>query len=237
MGERYKNIAKETEGVLKGEYGTTPSAVDASLQARVLDGAEAVTCRPADLLEPEFESLKTELISLEKEKGLKFGKHIDDDVLTYALFPQVGLNFLANRDNAEAFEPVPGSEPELLSHAPASASQGSGVYTVDVEGERFVVQVTDGGDVAALGQVNLAPVSQEGASTGAVSELPAPLAGNVFKVPVSQGQSLAEGDVVVVLEAMKMETEIRASRAGTVSEIHVREGDAVKTGDVLVTLV
>ncbi len=237
MGERYKNIAKETEGVLKGEYGATPSAVDANLQARVLDGAEAVTCRPADLIQPEFESLKDELISLEKEKGLKFGEHIDDDVLTYALFPQVGLKFLANRDNAEAFEPVPGSEPEPPSHAPASVSQDSGVYTVDVAGERFVVQVTDGGNVAALGQVDQAPVLQEMASKGAACGLPAPLAGNVFKVPVSQGQSVDAGDVVIILEAMKMETEIRASQAGIVTEIHVREGDTVKAGDVLVTLV
>ncbi len=237
MGERYKNIAKETEGVLKGEYGATPAAVDVNLQARVLGGSKAVTCRPADLLDPEFENLKAELISLEKEKGLKFGEHIDDDVLTYALFPQVGLKFLANRDNSEAFEPLPVGEPELQSHGPASASQGAGVYTVDVSGERFVVQVTEGGDVESLGQVSLAPQAKEMASTRAVSPLPAPLAGNVFKVPVSQGQNVAEGDVVIILEAMKMETEIRASQAGIVSEIYVREGDAVKAGDVLVTLV
>jgi len=237
MGERYQNIAKETEGVLKGEYGATPAAVDAALQARVLDGAEVITCRPADLLEPEFYGLKEELLGLEKEKGLKFGEHIDDDVLTYALFPQVGLKFLANRDNPEAFEPVPDGEPDVATTRSAPAEQDSGVYTVDIAGERFVVRVTDGGDVAALTPASPAPAGPANSVSGTATALPAPLAGNVFQVPVSPGQSVAAGDVVIVLEAMKMETEIRASQAGTVSEIHVREGDAVNAGDALVTLV
>lgn len=237
MGERYQNIAKETEGVLKGEYGATPAAVDAALQARVLDGAEVITCRPADLLEPEFDGLKEELLGLEKEKGLKFGEHIDDDVLTYALFPQVGLKFLANRDNPEAFEPVPDGEPDVATTRSAPAEQDSGVYTVDIAGERFVVRVTDGGDVAAVTPASPAPAGPANSESGTATALPAPLAGNVFQVPVSPGQSVAAGDVVIVLEAMKMETEIRASQAGTVSEIHVREGDAVNAGDALVTLV
>ncbi len=237
MGERYQNIAKETEGVLKGEYGATPAAVDAALQARVLDGTEVITCRPADLLEPEFDGLKEELLGLEKEKGLKFGEHIDDDVLTYALFPQVGLKFLANRDNPEAFEPVPDGEPDVATTRSAPAEQDSGVYTVDIAGERFVVRVTDGGDVAAVTPASPAPAGPANSESGTATALPAPLAGNVFQVPVSPGQSVAAGDVVIVLEAMKMETEIRASQAGTVSEIHVREGDAVNAGDALVTLV
>ncbi len=237
MGERYQNIAKETEGVLKGEYGATPAAVDAALQARVLDGAEVITCRPADLLEPEFDGLKEELLGLEKEKGLKFGEHIDDDVLTYALFPQVGLKFLANRDNPEAFEPVPDGEPDVATTRSASVDQDSGVYTVEIAGERFVVRVTDGGDVAAVTPASPAPAGPANSASGTATALPAPLAGNVFQVPVSPGQSVAAGDVVIVLEAMKMETEIRASQAGTVSEIHVREGDAVNAGDALVTLV
>ena len=233
MGERYKNIAKETEGVLKGEYGSTPASVNGELQARVLAGEEAITCRPADLLDPEFEGLKAELLGLEKEKGLKFGEHVDDDVLTYALFPQVGLKFLANRGNSDAFEPVPGNEPEL------GAATPSGVYTVDVAGERFVVRVTDSGDVDALAPAGPVPDARAAPVTSALAgtAMPAPLAGNVFQVPISAGQSVAEGDVVIVLEAMKMETEIRASQSGRVSEIHVREGDAVNAGDPLVTLV
>ena len=64
----------------------------------------------------------------------------------------------------------------------------------------------------------------------------APLAGNIFKVNVAVGDSVAEGDVVIILEAMKMETEIRAHQAGTVSAVKVKEGDSVSVGDVLITL-
>ena len=64
----------------------------------------------------------------------------------------------------------------------------------------------------------------------------APLAGNVFTINVSVGQIISEGDIVLVLEAMKMETDIRANISGTVSEVSVQAGDAVKVGDVLLTL-
>lgn len=233
MGERYKSIARETEGVLKGEYGSTPAAVNAELQAKVLDGGEAITCRPADLLEPEFESLKSELLGLEKEKGLVFGADVEDDVLTYALFPQVGLKFLANRNNPDAFEPVPGNEPEPVAATSGSSPGGSGVYTVDVAGERFVVQVTEGGEVGSVAPVAAAAPAPD---AGGGTPVNAPLAGNVFKVPVNVGATVAEGDVIIVLEAMKMETEIKATQGGTVSEIIVAEGDAVAAGDPLLKI-
>ena len=78
--------------------------------------------------------------------------------------------------------------------------------------------------------------SSPGPSSQPAKAVLAPLAGNVFQVPISHGQIVAEGDVVIVLEAMKMETEIRASCSGAVAEIHVREGDAVAAGDPLATL-
>lgn len=234
-GERYKNIARETEGVLKGEYGATSAPVDAELQARVLDGAEPVTCRPADLLEPEFEQLREELKGLQAEKGLRFGENIDDDVLSYALFPQVALKFLANRGNPDAFEPVPGIEPGPEPVPAPAPSGGQGTYTVEVDGERFVVRVSEGGDIEAAVPVAPAPAAPAPVSSGG-APITAPLAGNVFKVNVSTGDSVAAGDVVLILEAMKMETEIRASQAGTVSEVPVREGDAVSAGDVLIRL-
>ncbi|MEM9398151.1 MAG: pyruvate carboxylase subunit B, partial [Pseudomonadota bacterium] len=92
-GERYKSISRETAGVLKGEYGVTPAPVDSALQKRVLEGGEPVTCRPADLLEPELAKLKEELIALAAEKAIRLApqEQLVDDVLTYALFPQVGL--------------------------------------------------------------------------------------------------------------------------------------------------
>jgi oxaloacetate decarboxylase alpha subunit len=225
LGERYKNIAKETEGVLKGEYGATPAPVNTELQARVLNGAQPVTCRPADLLEPEFDRLKVELLELAKEKSLVFGRDIDDDVLTYALFPQVALKFLANRNNPDAFEPRPGDEPEPAQQTVATAS-GTGIYTVEIQGEQFVVKVTEGGEVQTTTPM----------PTAAGVGVTAPLAGNVFKVLVKPGDTLVSGDVVLVLEAMKMETEIRTASGGTVSAVLVREGDAVEAGDSLITL-
>ncbi|MBW3124315.1 oxaloacetate decarboxylase, partial [Klebsiella pneumoniae] len=87
-GERYKTIAKETAGILKGEYGRTPAPVNAALQARVLDGADAVTCRPADLLKPELAALEADVRRQAQEKGITLAENAIDDVLTVALFPQ-----------------------------------------------------------------------------------------------------------------------------------------------------
>ncbi|MBQ61972.1 MAG: oxaloacetate decarboxylase subunit alpha [Gammaproteobacteria bacterium] len=230
-GERYKSIAKETAGILKGEYGATPTSVNAELQERVLEGSDPVTCRPADNIPDEFESQKAELLGLEKEKGLLFGENIDDDVLTYALFPQVGLKFLANRNNPDAFEPPPGIEPAQVAAAGTSSAAVSGteVYSVEVEGQQFVVKVSSGGAIEST-----TPVETSTPGTG--QGVTAPLAGNIFKILVKPGDIVNDGDVVVILEAMKMETEIRAAGAGTVSEIYVQEGDAVGAGDTLITL-
>ncbi|MGL3033365.1 sodium-extruding oxaloacetate decarboxylase subunit alpha, partial [Klebsiella quasipneumoniae] len=147
-GERYKTIAKETAGILKGEYGRTPAPVNAVLQARVLDGAEAITCRPADLLKPELAQLEADVKRQAREKNIQLAENAIDDVLTVALFPQPGLKFLENRHNPAAFEPVPQLE-DARPAAPAKAA-ASGVYTVEVEGKAFVVKVSDGGDVSQL---------------------------------------------------------------------------------------
>jgi oxaloacetate decarboxylase alpha subunit len=239
-GVRYGNITKETEGVLKGEYGATPAPVNAELQIRVLKGEDPVTCRPADLLKPEFETLKKELVSLEAEKGLIFGENIDDDVLTYALFPQPGLKFLANRNNADAFEP----KPQSIDQTAVSATLPPGapeIYTVEVEGQAYVVRVTPGGDIESATPAGAATGRAPGANAPstpapATTGITAPLAGNVFKVLVNPGDVVVSGDVVVVLEAMKMETEIRTSTGGTVSQVLARDGDAVAVGATLVTL-
>jgi len=238
VGERYKTITKETEGVLKGEYGATPAPVNAELQAKVLDGGEAITCRPADLIEDEFESQKTELLKIAKEEGIALANEIDD-TLTYALFPQAGLKFLKNRNNPDSFEPAPTGEVAVPAQA-AATSAGEGVYTVEVQGQSYVVKVSEGGDVSQLAEVSsaapVAAVSPALAASGPGASVPAPLAGNVFKVVVNIGDAVAEGDVILVLEAMKMETEIRSPSSGTVTEINVKAGDAVKVGDSLLAL-
>ena len=235
-GERYKSITKETSGVLKGEYGATPAPVDKELQQRVLeDGQEPITCRPADLLENELQSLTDEFETFAKEKSLRVADEQIDDVLTYALFPQIGMKFLENRDNPSAFEPVPTGEPEVA--APAS-SGSTEAYTVVVDGHAYNVSVGPGGQVADIQSAPAAvPAAAPVPAAGGVGQaVPAPLAGNIFKINIAVGQMVKSGDVIMVLEAMKMETEVRAPGDGVVQAINVKEGDVVQVGDTLITL-
>ena len=243
FGERYKSISKETAGVLKGEYGATPAPVNAELQARVLDGAEAITCRPADLLVAEVDTLTRELQAVAKEKGIRLaqGENKIDDVLTYALFPEIGLKFLKNRDNPDAFEPVPTvSEVTDTAAIPVKAAAGEPeVYTVAVAGKSYVVQVSEGGDVSAILPVSKPATGAvvSGSAAGDFGEpLLAPLAGNIFKVNVAVGEHVQQGDIIIVLEAMKMETEVRAAMSGSVGSVAVKEGDSVAVGDLLITI-
>src|SRR5690606_34988325 len=153
-GERYKTSTKETRAILKGEYGATPAPVDRELQRRVLNGAEPITGRPADLLEPELAKLTAELDAAADERG--FEHRGIDDVLTYALFPQVGLRFLEHRGDPTAFEPPPGAEaepPAAAAARPAAPTGGapqppaSERYLVTVNGRTYDVVVAAGGAV------------------------------------------------------------------------------------------
>ena len=235
QGERYKVISKETAGVLKGEYGETAIPVNEELQQRVLQGAEPVTCRPADLLDPELETQTAELKRLATEKNIRLADDVVDDVLTYALFPQIGLKFLENRDNPSAFEPAPWDEPRPEPVAPAAAAGGgAGVYDVRVNGKAFKVEVAESGQPTSIQPTGAAPAPA--ASRGAGEPVKAALAGNIFKVQVTPGTAVNEGDPLVIVEAMKMETVVPAPKAGTVTEVFVAEGDKVAVGDSLVAI-
>ncbi|WP_339877763.1 sodium-extruding oxaloacetate decarboxylase subunit alpha [Pseudidiomarina gelatinasegens] len=237
-GERYKSISKETRGVLRGEYGATAAPVNKELQQRVLDGDEPITVRPADLLDNELESLTKELKQKAKDEGIQLANSEVDDVLTYALFPQIGLKFLKNRGNPDAFEPVPTgqeneSKPTSSAATGANESSGSGVYDVKVDGKLFTVEVAPSGKIVSA---KTDASASKSSSTGAGHEVKAPLAGNVFKVQVKQGQSVKAGDVLIILEAMKMETDIKAEHDGIVAALQTKEGDSVNVGDVLLNL-
>ena len=234
LGERYKSIAKESAGILKGEYGASPAPVNAELQARVLDGGEAITCRPADNIDPEMDALEAEFDSIIAEKGIKLENEKIDDLLIYILFPQVGMQFLENRNNPDFFEPVP--------QAPSEGPKEDAVYTVKHNGQEYVVEVKSGGDISSIqvaGQASAVPqASAPQAATPAVNaeDIPAPLAGNIWKVLVSPNQQINEGDTLVILEAMKMETEVKAARSGTVVAVNVSEGDQVSAGQAIISL-
>lgn len=232
-GERYKSISKETAGVLKGEYGITPAPVNAELQARVLNGAAVITCRPADLLEPEMANLTAELLAKASEEGVTLAENIEEDVLISALFAQVGWKFITNRGNPDAFEPAPNPEAFAAAKAPKSNIAVES-YAVNVDGKNFNVVVGPGGANLAISATPQSASGDSVVSSGA--GIDSPLAGNILKINVNVGSAVAEGDVVLIMEAMKMETEIRSKVAGTVSSINVKEGSVVAVGDILVSL-
>lgn len=250
MGERYKTIAKETAGILKGEYGRTPAPVNKALQDRVLEGAEPITDRPADHLPPELEKLVAEVTASAKEKGITLSENMIDDVLIVALFQQVGWKYLENRNNPSAFEPVPSADeakPAQASAASAPKAQtqsGSAIYTVELEGKAFVVKVSEGGDITNIAPTPATPAPQavdsapKSANTLSANAEPvnAPMAGNILKVEVKEGQQVAEGDVLLILEAMKMETQICAAKSGTIQGINVKQGDVVAVNDTLMSI-
>jgi oxaloacetate decarboxylase alpha subunit len=238
-GERYKNITKETAGVLKGEYGATPAPVNKALQDKVLNGAQPITCRPADLLEPEMDKLIAEVREKAQAEGVSLA-NIEEDALINGLFAQVGWKFLANRGNPAAFEAAPDAQALAAVNAPQASPGNTNAqpqtesYTVNVDGRNFSVIV--GANNAALSIQPFITAPNPEVTPGSGSVVESPMSGNILKVLVTVGSVVAEGDVVVIMEAMKMETEVRSKVAGIVSAVYVKEGSAVSGGDVLLSL-
>lgn len=242
-GERYKSVSKETVGVLKGEYGATAAPVNVELQKKVLAGAEPITCRPADLIEDELDALTTELEEKAKAENIRLAEARVDDVLTYALFPQIGLKFLQNRDNPDAFEPVPSVENATPVRKAETGDNSIERYDVCISGECFSVEVGPDGSLKAESSRATNPPAEQQPKAAAAPQasanahaLHAPLSGNLWKYQVKPGDAVKSGDVVVILEAMKMETEVRADRDGVIAELKAREGDSVISGDILLTI-
>ncbi|HSO82146.1 sodium-extruding oxaloacetate decarboxylase subunit alpha [Thiocapsa sp.] len=238
MGERYKSITNETAGVLKGEYGATPAPVNVELQQRVLAAGEApITCRPADNLTPELDALAAELQRLAEERSIRLASDVVDDVLTYALFPQVGLKFLAHRGDPSVFEPPPWTESvgqTVVETAPSAVAVTAVAerYRVEVDGHSYHVVVSPEGVIEQVAGVPSVALPSPVAGRG----VPAPLAGTVVAVKVKPGQVIASGELIMLLEAMKMETEVRSPEAGTVLAVSVKEGDSLQVGQILLTL-
>ncbi len=238
-GKRYKTITKESAGVLKGEYGATPAPVDQTLQVKVLDGGEPITCRPADNIAPEMHILEQEFDKIVVEKGITLAKDKIDDLLTYALFPQVGVLFLQNRDNPDFFEPVPKAGDNCQ-----KPDKEEETYTISFKGNSYTVDVSAGGDITSMkassDQTTESTLAEkEILSTAPTTEgesIDAPLSGTIWKVMVEVNQKINQGDILVILEAMKMETEIKAARSGVVTDIQIKEGDTVDVGQTLLIL-
>ena len=221
MGERYKVIPKEVKDYVRGLYGRPPQKISDEIVAKIIGDEEPITCRPADLLEPEYEKAKKEA----EEMGIV---KKEEDILTYALYPAIAPAFLKGELEEEKLTPI------MEKKHPCAAADISGIpteYDVEIDGEVFNVKVNPvGGAVQVVESVGKATAdSVPGAVTSHMQ-------GMVLSIKVNVGDSINEGDTVCVIEAMKMENAIHAPHGGTVRAILVAEGDAVKSGDVLLSI-
>ncbi len=242
-GERYKNITKETAAILKGEYGAPPAPFESQLQARVLQGAAPIDCRPADLLAPEWSHIGEELQREAQTAGIDSNELSDEDRLTYALFPSVALKFFKHRHDPSFFEPSPKQEVAApassapIVEAPGTRSQATTVrYDVRVDGVLYQVDVAPTGELTSVQVAPAAVASPPVAPVSSEAPFAAPLAGTIVKLVATPGQVLREGDVLLIMEAMKMEAEIRVPHVGTLRRFQVKEGDIVAHGETLAWL-
>jgi len=223
QGERYKTITAETKGLLAGRYGRTPAPVDEGIQQKALGDEEAITCRPADLIKPEMDKLKKEL---GKDSSI-------EDVLTYALFPKIAKEFFKIRDSGE--KPVEVKKPAAKTTTPTPESEAA-AYTVTVDGIAYNVIVQEGEGAPVIDyrpQQATSHAEARGVPESGATPVDAPLAGRVLRMSVKEGARIAEGDVVMVIEAMKMETEIKTSLNGVLARFFVKEGSEFSVGQPL----
>lgn len=219
-GKRYGKVTQEVKDYCMGFYGQTPAPVDPEVLKKVIGKEQPISVRPADLLAPQLEKLQKEA----DEMGIL---NSEEDLITYALFPNVAPKFLKGEVKEE---PMPEA---VIQGAPSVPAGIPNEFTVDVDGEEFHVMVTPVG----------VEVTEEGEKKkgGRPKQLPdgaiiAPLQGMVLDVKVQKGDKVKEGDVVIILEAMKMQTEVHADKNGIVTEIYTEKGEMVATGDGLLVV-
>ncbi|BCX82803.1 pyruvate carboxylase subunit B [Methylomarinovum caldicuralii] len=246
-GERYQTITNEVRRYLQGGYGKPPGPVNEELRRRAVGNEEIIECRPADLIPPELETLRREIGELARS---------EEDMLTYALFPDVGRQFLTQRAQG-TLEPEP-IEPPAETAARAAPTE----FNVHLHGETYHVRVTGAGPrqqaerhfylvvdgvpeeavIETLDEVVLG-----GGTEGAVprrlsskrpkaageGDVTLSMPGNIVEVLVKEGDTVQAGDPVLIVETMKMETEVQAPIGGTVTAVYVQKGDAVTPTETL----
>jgi oxaloacetate decarboxylase alpha subunit len=221
---RYSTVTNEVKSLLKGEYGATPAPVSKDLQQNSIGDSAVISCRPADLISDNYNEIVENFNSALIEKDLKIDCS-DENILTYAMFPEIGLAFLEHQSDPDFFETEPA---DILEQADSS-------YLVSIDNKEYSVVVRSNNSVEINGSsvksLNEQPSHKAQASSGSI--INAPLGGNIFKLIAQEGQSLEPDATVLILEAMKMETEIKSPAAGVVTKIFVKPGDSVKPGDPL----
>lgn len=216
LGERYKMVTKEIKGLLKGEYGKLPAEPDPEVLKKCIGNEERITCRPADLLKPEYENYKAEMLKYYTK---------EEDVLSYCMFPQVSEKFFKYRANLH-----------------------KRTFTVEVDGKKYKVEIEDKDYVATeapktpvAATKTVQPAATQNAPAPAASnptggtQMRAPMPGTVLKLCVANGTKVKKGDVILVLEAMKMENDI-ASPCDGVINYAISKGSSVNTQDLLATI-
>ena len=213
-GERYKTVSNEVKEYMKGNYGKPPAPVDSKISKKIIGDEEVITCRPADLLEPEFDKFKSE--------GMKNGfVKSDEDALTYALYPPIAPKFLKGESVEE--------ELKALSIAEDTEIGIPTQYNVEVDGEVFEVKILPTGFMEV-------EETEKGPFTPVKGSVISSMQGMVIKLNVNVGDKVSVGSTIAVIEAMKMENDIQSEVEGTVKEIFVEPGDAVSAGDMLMVI-
>lgn len=254
-GKRYQTITNEVKLYLQGGYGLAPAVVNPTLQQQAVGSEELVECRPADLLQPELDRLHREIIPLAQ---------CEEDVLSFAMFPEVGRKFLEEREagtlRPETLEPIPSSADNSTAGIAAPTE-----FNINLHGESYNIKVTGAGHRGEAQRhfyftvdgvpeevliETLSEVVLDGGAEGAVKDSiagkrPQPSAeghvttsmpGNIVEVLVSEGDKVEMGQPILVTEAMKMETEVQSPIAGLVKKIYVQNGDAVSPDETLVEI-
>ncbi len=222
---RYSTLTNETKAILKGEYGKTPVDIEPSFRNKYIEENQIITCRPADLLKPEWDEMSQKAFNMLKETNSNIEVINDEDILTYVLFPNIAQQFF-NKRNQGPIEIINNIELSDVSDRKIMNK----IYEVKINNTIHIVEVKDA-DI--LDVVSNQPLENTGNNQNNET-INSPLAGNIWKVLVNEGQSIIEGDVLIILEAMKMETEIRSPVSGVVSKLFVKEASAVKVGDLLI---
>jgi pyruvate carboxylase subunit B len=217
-GQRYRNVTKEVKDYVHGLYGKSPAAVSHDIQKLIIGDDEVITVRPADLLEPAYESMKAEA-----EKGGLVKK--EEDVLTYILYPAIAPSFLKGE---RLVEEIPKKQ-TITKPETGMPSQ----MEVEVDGEVFSVRIVSVGG----SKVEVATITPQKIPRGDIAGgIKSNMQGMVLKVLVNRGAAVKKGDTLLVLEAMKMENPIHSPLDGKVTEIFVDTGDVVQSGDVLLVV-
>jgi len=241
-GDRYATVTQELKDYLQGLYGRPPVPADHELRRLVLGREEPITIRPADLLEPQVEAARQLVKKANHEPT-------DDAVLIELMFPGLAADYMRGPQpqSKDGDRPAPPPAPEPAdaaapSPAPepvaAPVSGQSAEFDVEVEGEVFKVRVSGAGLSVVASNATPSPAGNAAPAPTKITEgtVLAPMQGLIVKIPVKSGDDVKLGDVVAVLEAMKMQNDIVTTVAGKVSAVYVKEGQVVTPNQPLLAI-